>query len=147
MSTVPVEQEALDAWARFAEAVRVGALNIRSDVACSRREKAQEALTDLHLQGAAALVSLHAAGALLPAGRRSAEPVPLDLLDTPANRRLARALREAYEAAVEVDRERGTFDPDEPMDGPTAAPIVELLAAVELEVYGPTGRGEGASPR
>lgn len=53
------------------------------------------------------------------------------------------ALREAYEAAQEVDREQGTLDPDEPMDGPTALPIVDLLARVEEEVFGPTGRGEG----
>ena len=60
-----------------------------------------------------------------------------------SNIRLARALREAYEAAQEVDREQGTFDPDEPEDGPTALPIVELLALVEEEVFVPTGRGEG----
>jgi len=34
--SIPVEQEQLDAWARFAEAVRVGSLGVRTDVTCKR---------------------------------------------------------------------------------------------------------------
>ena len=98
----------------------------------------------LHLDAAAALSSMREASANLPDYLPRPDPVPIHLLDTPAQRRLARALREAYEAAQEVDRERGTLDPDEPEDGPVALPIVELLARVEEEVFGPSGRGEGA---
>src|SRR5579872_6041822 len=144
MSNVPVPQRTLDQWARFTDEIRFKALDIRSDVACGHREKAREELIGLHLDAAAALSSMREAGANLPDYLPRPDPVPLDLLDTSANRRLARALREAYEAAQEVDKERGTYDPDEPEDGPTALPIVELLARVEEEVFGPSGSGEGA---
>jgi hypothetical protein len=56
---------------------------------------------------------------------------------TPANRCLLRALHDAYEAAQEVDGERGTKDC-------TADDAVGLLARVQMEVYGPEEHGEGA---
>jgi len=64
--------------------------------------------------------------------------VPLRLLDTPANRRLESALREAVEAAAEVTTERGRSVDESEL-------VVELaarLTEVRLELYGPAGHGE-----
>lgn len=82
---------------------------------------------------------LERAGAAAPAPRHQ---VPLDLLDTPANRKYADALREAWEAGLAVDRER--YGPKIGTDG--CAQVIEMvLADVEMEIYGPAGRGEGIS--
>ncbi len=81
---------------------------------------------------------LDRAGAQAPAA--SVAPrheTPLRLLDTPANRRYARALREAWEAGLAVDRER--YGEAIGTDG--AAQVIEMvLADVEAEVRGPQGR-------
>ena len=61
--------------------------------------------------------------------------VPLNLLDTPANRRLLEALREAHEAAIAVDRERGYGQ-----DGP-AQDLEDMVAKTKTEIYGAEGRG------
>lgn len=142
MSNVPVPQDRIDAWARFAETVRCRTSQIRSANARGMAQVVEEIANNMHLEAAAALVDMERAGAITPAGLPTPREVPLHLLDTPANRRLARALRDAYEAAVEVDRERGAYTPGEPEDGPAALPIVELLIRVEEECYGPAGRGE-----
>jgi hypothetical protein len=72
------------------------------------------------------------AGAVDPTGRLAAiaPDVPMHLLDSPANRRLLRALEEARAAALEVDSERGIED--------GFADVVEHFAAnVETEIFGP----------
>ncbi len=78
-----------------------------------------------------------------PPGELQPPSMGLNMLNTPANRRLARALRAAYQAAVEVDRERGYQKPSEPEEGPTARSLIDLLVRVEEEVCGPARRGEG----
>ena len=80
---------------------------------------------------------LEMAGAERPATVAQPFAVSRDLLDTPANRRKARALREAYEAALEVDQER--YGPTIGTDGEAQA-IEMLLADVEEELHGPVGR-------
>ncbi len=76
------------------------------------------------------------APAAAPANRHQ---VPLDLLDTPANRKYADALRAAWEAGLAVDRER--YGESIGTDG--CAQVIEMvLADVEMEIYGPAGRGE-----
>ena len=63
--------------------------------------------------------------------------VPLHLLDTPANRHYADALRVAWEAGMAVDRER--YGKDIGTDG--CAQILEMvLADVEQEIGGAVGR-------
>jgi|SRR5579872_2160660 len=84
MSTIPVEQERLDSSARFADDVRTEAMRIRTDVTCRRLPEAHEKLTQLHLTAAAALVSAHEASASLAANLAAPDPMPLELLDTPA---------------------------------------------------------------
>lgn len=77
---------------------------------------------------------LEQAGAQRPAQVPQPQSVPLELLDTPANRRYAERLREAWEAGLAVDRER--YGPNIGTDG--CAQMVEmLLADVEEEISGP----------
>jgi hypothetical protein len=79
------------------------------------------------------------AGAVDPTGRLAAiaPDVPLHLLDSPANRRLLRALEEARAAALEVDNERGIQD--------GFADVIEHFAAnVETEVHGPADVRQGS---
>lgn len=84
-------------------------------------------------------VRLEQAGAQRPATSTPAPAVPLHLLDTPANRRYAEKLREAWEAGMAVDRER--YGPNIGTDG--CAQIIEMvLADVEAEIHGPAGAGE-----
>lgn len=62
--------------------------------------------------------------------------VPLQLLDTPANRRLLRALEEAHEAALAVDHERGYGE-----DGP-AQDLENMVCETREEIFGPAGMRE-----
>ena len=63
--------------------------------------------------------------------------VPLSKMDTPANRRYADKLREAWEAGLEVDRER--YGEKIGTDG--CAQIIEMvLADVEQEIGGAVGK-------
>lgn len=144
MSNVPIPQEQLDGWARFADHVRTEVFPIQRMIARREYQQADESLTQLHLDAAAALTSLREAGAARPNAVMPPKPVPLELLNTAANRRLAYCLRMALEAAQEVDKERGSFIAAEPYDGPCTLPIAELLSKVELEIGGPEGLGEGA---
>jgi hypothetical protein len=79
---------------------------------------------------------LRQAGQELPAVSMQAAglEVPLHLLDTTANRRYLDALVDAHRCALEVDREHGYGE-----DGP-AQDLEDMVAAVRLEVYGPTGK-------
>lgn len=127
-----LRQDEIDRWAQFAETVRTTTLSLAPKTV----EPIQSELIRLHLAAALALSGMEEAGASTPQSLPSPESVPLHLLDTPTNRRFALRLREAYEAAREVDQERGYGD-----DGP-ADYLADLLARVEIEIYGPTGSGE-----
>jgi len=92
-----------------------------------------EQLIDLQGRAWTTMRDLVDAGAADPTGGQvttAAPDVPLHLLDSPANRRLLRALEEAHAAALEVDRERGIED--------GFADVIEHFAAgVQTEVHGP----------
>ena len=93
-------------------------------------------LEEASRQAAQLVTRLEAAGAERPVGVRPAPSIPLGMLDTPANRCYARALREAWEAGLAVDRER--YGPNIGTDG--CAQVIEMvLADVEMEVNGPAG--------
>lgn len=66
--------------------------------------------------------------------QRAGLEVPLELLDTPRNRRLLSALEEAHMAALSVDYERGYGD-----DG-TAQDLEDWVCKVRDEIYGPGGK-------
>ncbi len=130
-----VSREELERLARFVDKARHDALEIRSLVRVGELVAAEETALALHVEGAHVKTRMRDQLGIT-ADESPARPpdVPLEMLDSPANRRLARLLREAYEAAVEVDKERGTW-PDGRADG-----VADLAAAVELEVYGPAGK-------
>lgn len=135
-----IAQETLDRWRAFAEQVRTATFSVRHAYARGQREQAQDTLQGLHADAIAAGLSLDAAGARTPPALPTAPAVPLHLLDTPKNRRYADALRAAWEAGLVVDRER--YGERIGTDG--CAQVVEMvLADVEMEIYGPQGRGEG----
>jgi hypothetical protein len=84
---------------------------------------------------------LRDAGANVPGAPASA-PIPLELLDTPATRRLLDALQYAVECAQTVDRERGWT-----MDGTASGEGIGLTDSVgdvyerfRQQVEGPRGR-------
>lgn len=134
-----VPQDKLDAWAETVNRIRRDCPKIGKRIAAREYREADELATDLQMTAAALLSEMERAGSARPSSLPPANGVPLHLLDTPANRRLARALREAYEAAQAVDYERGYGE-----DGP-AEHIGELLGRVEQEVFGPAGQGEGSA--
>jgi len=91
-----------------------------------------------------ALNTLVGVGATDPEDAQRAEngthiaPVPLQLLDTPANRELLRCLLLTMDAALAVDKERGH-------DGDGFAEVIEHFAAgVQTEIYGPADLRQGA---
>jgi hypothetical protein len=128
-----IKNEALDAWAALAE--QMGNLARRAQRTVE--QECEAALEELGSLSASLLTRLMAAGARSPhALRRPRYDVPLVLLDTPANRRYASALRAAWEAGLAVDRER--YGADIGTDG--AAQIIEMvLADVEQEIHGAEG--------
>ena len=128
-----VSTEKLTAWNRFAELARQTSISARLAFAKGEAQRGRVMLSELAEAAAAASVSMEAAGAALPSGAPQGLQVPLELLNTPASRKYARLMREAYEAAREVDHERGYGD-----DGP--ADVLEGFAeAAEMDVCGPAG--------
>lgn len=128
-----VTADKLSAWNRFAQLARNTAISARLVYAKGDAEKGRAMLRDLEEAAAAASVSLEAAGADRPQALPPALVVPLALLNTPKSRRYARLMREAYEAAREVDRERGYGD-----DG--QADILEGFAEeAERDAFGAVG--------
>ena len=65
---------------------------------------------------------------------REVPDLPLELLTSEANQRNAQHLRLAYEALVEVERERGLYYGDTLSDM-----LADCLEQAECEVYGPKG--------
>lgn len=129
---IPLDQ--LNRWRAFAELARSTAVSARLCYARGKVQQGRELLVDLEAQGAAVGVALEQAGADRPGSLPAPPDVPLQLLDTPSNRRLLATLQEAYSAALAVDRERYGSQ-----DGPAAQAVSELVAMVEMEVYGPQG--------
>lgn len=99
------------------------------------REQGQH-LEDVQQLAAQLETRLDQAGAQRPAFVVTPTAVPLELLDTPANRRYALLLRDAWEAGLAVDRER--YGESIGTDG--CAQVIEMvLADVEEEIGGPVG--------
>jgi len=128
-----IPTEKLTAWNRFAELTRNTAIAARLAYARGERDKGRKFLQDLEQAAAAASVDMEASGADRPRSLPPPAEVPLALLSTEASRRYARLMREAYAAALDVDRERGYGD-----DGP--ALVLEGFAeAAHLDAYGAVG--------
>lgn len=100
---------------------------------------AREACTD-------AVTRLGAMGAKIPGVEDAPTPaawvVPLNLLDTPATRRLLAVLEEAAAAGAEVDRERGWLDADGDPTGYGETYEGRALA-LRSEVFGPADKRQG----
>lgn len=74
--------------------------------------------------------------------------VPLDKLDTPANRALLAALESVVQLAEKVDAERGLsvdeadrLGPNDTLGIDLAEQINQIRARVSLEIHGPKGKG------
>ncbi len=129
-----VPQTDLDAWRTLAARVKQLVFSARVAAPAQRTALLDEAGT----LAANLETRLDRAGALRPVGMPAPRyETPLHLLDTPANRRYADKLREAWEAGLEVDRER--YGDSIGTDG-CAQAIEMVLADVEQEIFGPAGR-------
>jgi hypothetical protein len=82
---------------------------------------------------------LIAMGASRPGKPAPVDTLPLELLDTPATRRLVEALETAASAAADVDRERGWIDADGEPSG-IGETLAGLLYQWRRDVYGPSGK-------
>ena len=135
-----VDQATLDRTARACYALRCDLFRMRQAAMRAGRADAAEQMQELQSRAWTVVRDLVDAGAADPTGGRATTdeaPVPLHLLDSPANRRLLRALQEAHAAALEVDNERGIED--------GFADVVEHFAAnVATEVHGPADRRQRA---
>lgn len=129
---IPLDQ--LNRWRAFAELARSTAVSARLCYARGKAQQGREMLAVLEVQGAAVGVAMEQAGADRPGSLPAPPDVPLQLLDTPANRQYLAALQEAHAAALAVDRERYGSQ-----DGPAAGAVSELVAAVKIEVFGAQG--------
>lgn len=128
-----VPQEKLDALRALAKQAKDATYNARIAAPARRGEYLEQAG---HLC-AQLETRLGDAGAMPPEGSPLPLSVPLELLSTPANRRYAEKLREAWEAGLAVDRER--YGEKIGTDG--CAQIIEMvLADVEQECFGAVGR-------
>ena len=95
-----------------------------------------ERLEDVMSLSAQMETRLEQVGAERPGTIAFPSSVPLALLNTPANRRYATALHDAWEAGLAVDRER--YGESIGTDG--CAQVIEMvLADVEQELNGPIG--------
>lgn len=136
-----VPQDELNLWRRFFNQAYTTIQQARQEVAAGRVAQADQLLL-LTVDASVRMgIRLERAGADPigpPAQSLSDVPeIPLHLLDTPANRRYLGLLRDTYEAALAVDRER--FGEDIGTDG-CAQAIEIVLRDVEEEVHGPAGR-------
>ena len=131
-----ISQDELNQWRRTAGQLRV---TCREALACLHSGKiihGREVIQEAEDQARRLALRLEKAGADRPDSPASSlsEGVPLHLLNTPANRRYLSLLRETYEAALAVDRER--YGESIGTDG--CAQVIEMvLADVEEEVRGP----------
>ena len=130
-----IEEDDLARWARFTDKVRNQSLWLGRLISGGRLPDARRVTLELHLEAAQTLTAMELAGAKIPEYLPSIPDLPFELLTSPANQRLYRALMEASEAATEVDRERGRSIGWSDF-------ISDKLARVEIEVNGPAGQGE-----
>jgi hypothetical protein len=130
---VNVPQEQLDTLRTLAVRLKQSVWSARCEAGPTR----DALLTEAGHLAANLETRLDRVGAQSPAAvPPPAGDVPLRLMDTPANRRYAEALRVAWEAGLAVDRER--YGEAIGTDG--AAQVVEMvLADVEAELHGPAG--------
>ncbi len=134
-----VPQDDLNLWRRFFDRLRATCREAMRDVDAGNVQRARLRLEQTEDAGRRMALRLERAGAERPEGMTPRPDVPLHLLDTPANRRYAQKLREAWEAGLAVDRER--YGEDIGTDG-CAQMIEMLLADVEEELHGPAGARE-----
>ncbi len=136
-----VDQNELDAWARGMEAANANVT--RADAMLQRGEvdQARDYLNRVQEANWYLLQKMLRGGADRPVRLQSSAEVPVELLDTPATRRLLALLRQAQEAGAAVDRERGWTQDGEPCGWAEA--VARLAFPLALEVEGPQGRGTG----
>lgn len=130
-----IPQEDLNHWRAFFERLRVTMQQAELALRAGQSQRAAALLCYTHAAALRMGAKLEHAGAERPETLPPPPDVPLDLLSSTANRRYERALQEAWECALAVDRERGW-----PEDGP-AGLIEMILHEVRTEVYGPVGSG------
>lgn len=126
----------LSEWAEMADNTARKIAHMEQHLSRSEFNQAARAADQARSLAVRLRCALERAGAIPPPDRPQPESTPLHLLCTPASRRLADALLAAAEAAQDVDAERGE-------DG-WGDVLADMAAAVNEEVYGPSGRGEGA---
>lgn len=129
-----VPNETLDRWRRMADAVRAPLNALKRQVRAST--PAWELATQADDAARTLGLELERGGAQRPPEHVQRPNVPLELLDTPANRRYLAALQEAWECALAVDRER--YGESIGTDG-CAQAVEFILCDVQEEVRGPQG--------
>lgn len=160
---LPIDAAALDSVTRDASSAVDAALAVVAQLAeaeVTGQAPDPEALRDLaddaNERAQQVYQALRAAGGREPLGHAAALPLSaeenplrrLALADTPATRRLLQALRDAQEAAENVDAERGNVLPDfipllpgESRGTGWAELVSNLCERLRLEVEGPHGSG------
>ena len=133
-----INQDELNQWRRTAGQLRVTCREALASLHAGKIIYGREVVEQAEDQARRLTLQLEKAGADRPDAPPPslAEGVPLHLLNTPANRRYLSLLRETYEAALAVDRER--YGADIGTDG-LAQRIEDVLADVEEEVDGAVG--------
>jgi len=138
-----VPDDDLNQWRRFFSVLYASMKKAEAELSAGRTEHARQLVSQTAAAAIRMGLKLEQAGAVKPgetaedAVQEVAEGVPLHLLDTPANRRYAEALQDAYAAALAVDRER--YGESIGTDG--CAQMVEALLRNTLgEVVPPVGR-------
>ncbi len=134
-----VPQEDLNLWRQFFDTLRGQCRQAMRDIDTGNIHAARRIVEQTEDAARRMALRLDKAGADAPEGTlpRTFE-TPLELLDTPANRRYAEKLREAWEAGLAVDRER--YGADIGTDG--CAQVIEMvLVDVEEECFGAVGAG------
>ena len=134
-----IPQDTLNGWRKKAGAAWGILSALRYDIAGSKTQQAQDRRQQAEDALRLLVLDMEKAGADVAEDNDTPRnEAPLALLDTPANRRYAQKLREAWEAGLAVDRER--YGADIGTDG--CAQMVEmLLADVETEIGGAVGAG------
>ncbi len=140
MNVPTVTQEDLNRWRRGLAEMRGNVSRARGALSRADAAGALATLTETEDAAARLGVFMEQAGAERPPEMRPRPTVPPEYRASEKNRAYADALRLAWDAGLAVDRER--YGSDIGTDG--CAQVVEMvLADVEMEIYGPAGRGEG----
>jgi len=106
-----ITRQQLDRWCALAERMRAFTQAAEHHLQFPGTERVIRLLLALVEQAnLAILVEMQEVGAVRPYMSLAAPDIPEHLQDTPATKRLARVLREAREAARDVDTERGWIE-------------------------------------